>query len=210
MAHHRDFYPTSPRHSHSEIMELSRLTQAAAALSAVLCSKGIRHAFYGSIFPALLAKNPVTDEIFCIVESGPSHCHPFRRVRDAVSGLEEFSVTHSPLTNRLHVTYRRPIPAIDIEILPAGEFGPRVLDSTTVMHIQNVPFLTYSEFIRAKLKNWMIRGSEKDASDIIFVLSQAWDRVDINRIPEQDMDQFAVRNSSVAPAWAALRKRYRR
>lgn len=54
------------------------------------------------------------------------------------------------------------------------------------------------------------RGSEKDASDIIFVLSQSWDRVDINRIPEQDMDQFAVRNSAVAPAWAALRKRYRR
>lgn len=53
------------------------------------------------------------------------------------------------------------------------------------------------------------RGSEKDASDIIFVLSQAWDRVDINRIPEQDMDQFAARNSSVTPAWAALRKRYR-
>lgn len=61
MAPLRDFYPASPRHCHSEIMELSRLTQAAAALSAVLCSRGIGHAFYGSIFPALLAKIPVTD-----------------------------------------------------------------------------------------------------------------------------------------------------
>ena len=92
-----------------------------------------------------------------------------------------------------------------------------------------MPFLTYSEFIRAKLKNWMMyaspfrprlstfvliisfssRGSEKDASDIIFVLTHAWDRVDINRIPEQDMDQFAARNGSVTQAWAALRKRFR-
>ncbi|KAF5340197.1 hypothetical protein D9611_007870 [Ephemerocybe angulata] len=210
MAFHRDFYPTSPRTALSDIMELSRLTQAASALSAVLQSRGIRHAFYGSILPALLAKNSCTDEIFCIVESGPNHLHPFRRVRDAVAGLDDFSVTHSPLTNRLHVTYRRPIPAIDIEILPAGETGPKALDSTTVMQVQNVPFLTYSEFIRAKLKTWMIRGSEKDASDIVFVLSHFWDRVDINRIPELDMDTFAGRNSSVVPAWAALRKRYRR
>ena len=100
-------------------MELSRLTQAAAALSSLLCSRGIRHAFYGSIFPALLAKNPVADvrglqarlnviilsdrdaqEIFCIVETGSNHAHPFRRVRDACAGLDDFSVTHSPMTNR--------------------------------------------------------------------------------------------------------------
>lgn len=209
MAFHREFYPTSPRHPIADIMELPRLTQAATALSAGLMSRGIRHAFYGSILPALLSKTPCTDEIYCIVETGPNHLHPFRRVRDALSGHDDFSVTHSPLTNRLHVTYRRPIPAIDIEILPAGESGPRVLDKTTVMHVSNVPFLTFSEFIRAKLKSWMIRGSEKDASDIIFTLSHYWDRVDINRIPEQDMDVFASRNSSVVPAWVALRKRYR-
>ena len=78
---------------------------------------------------------------------------------------------------RLHVTYRRLIPAIEviqvpfnhlsahlikmhasfqIEILPAGETGPRHLDTSTVMKIQNVPFLTVSEFVRAKLKTWIM------------------------------------------------------
>lgn len=45
---------------------------------------------------------------------------------------------------------------LEIEILPAGEAGPRHLDTTTVMKIQGIPFLTISEFIRAKLKTWMM------------------------------------------------------
>lgn len=43
-----------------------------------------------------------------------------------------------------------------IEILPAGEEGPRHLDASTVMKIQSIPFLTISEFIRARLKTWMM------------------------------------------------------
>ena len=70
-------------------------------------------------------------EIFCIVEGGQNQAHPFRRTRDAVAGNEDFTVTHSPWTNRwvinvvisfsssltpvrLHVTYRRLIPAIEV------------------------------------------------------------------------------------------------
>ncbi|KAH6905358.1 hypothetical protein BKA70DRAFT_1474328 [Coprinopsis sp. MPI-PUGE-AT-0042] len=189
-------------------MDITRLVQAASALSSVLYSHAIRHAFYGSLFPALLAKNPASDEIMCIVEGGLSQAHPFRRVRDALSGNEDFSVVHSTWTNRLHVTYRRLIPAIDIEILPAGETGPRVLDNVAVMKLQGVPFLTYSEFIRAKLKAWMIRGSERDALDITYVLARYWDRVDMNRIPEQDMNSFATKNSTAAPAWISLRRKY--
>lgn len=76
----------------------------------------------------------------------------------------------------LHTTYRGLIPAIDvssfqiwfpvpaakffnlakIEILPAGEEGPRRLDESTVMKIHGIPFLTVSEFIRAKLKCWIM------------------------------------------------------
>lgn len=41
-----------------------------------------------------------------------------------------------------------------IEILPAGEEGPRRLDGATVMMMGRVPFLTITEFIRAKLKAW--------------------------------------------------------
>ncbi|KAF8970436.1 hypothetical protein BDZ97DRAFT_94223 [Flammula alnicola] len=188
--------------------ETRRLLEAATALSLLLRNAGIPHAFYGSVLTAVLANSPLSDEIFCIVEGGQNQAHPFRRTRDAVTGNEDFTITHSPWTNRLHVTYRRLIPAIDIEILPAGETGPRHLDTSTVMKVQDVPFLTVSEFIRAKLNTWVIRGSERDAQDISYVLIRYWNRVDINRITEQDMNLFVTRNASAAPAWAALRRKY--
>ncbi|RDB30398.1 hypothetical protein Hypma_007220 [Hypsizygus marmoreus] len=186
--------------------ETRRLLEAAAALSCLLSASGVPHAFYGNVLTAALSNSPHSNEIFCIVESG--QFHPFRRVRDAVAGNQDFTSTNSPWTNRLHVTYRRLIPAIDIEILPAGEAGPRRLDSTTVMKLQSVPFLTISEFVRAKLNSWMIRGSEGDAQDILYALSRYWNRVDINRIPEQDMSQFVARNPTAAPAWTAIKRKY--
>ncbi|KAF8156850.1 hypothetical protein B0H34DRAFT_475516 [Crassisporium funariophilum] len=188
--------------------ETRRLVEAATALSLLLRNAAIPHAFYGSVLTAVLATTPWSDEIFCIVEGGQNQTHPFRRARDAVAGNEDFTVTHSPWTNRLHVTYRRLIPSIEIEILPAGETGPRHLDTSTVMKIQGVPFLTVSEFVRAKLKTWVIRGSERDAQDISYVLVRYWNRVDINRITEQDMNLFVARNASAAPAWAALKRKY--
>jgi len=51
-------------------------------------------------------------------------------------------------------------------------------------------------------------GSERDAQDISYVLVRYWNRVDINRITEQDMNVFVSRNTSAAPAWAALRRKY--
>ncbi|KAJ7323063.1 hypothetical protein DFH08DRAFT_355666 [Mycena albidolilacea] len=188
--------------------ETRRLLEASAALSHLLRANGIPHAFYGSVLTAVLANSPHSNEIFCIVEGGQNQPHPFRRVRDALAGNGDFSITHSPWTNRLHITYRRFIPAIEIEILPAGETGPRHLDSTTVMKLQGLPFLTISEFIRSKLKTWMIRGGDGDAQDISYVLSRYWNRVDINRIPEPDMNHFVSRNTSVGPAWAAVRRKY--
>ncbi|KAE9410078.1 hypothetical protein BT96DRAFT_1012332 [Gymnopus androsaceus JB14] len=188
--------------------ETRRLLEAASALSRVLVARRVPHAFYGSVFTAVLANAPQCDEIYCIVEGGQHQSHPFRRVRDAIAESEDFSSTLSPWTNRLHVTYRRPIPAIEIEILPAGEAGPRRLDASTIMSIQRIPFLTVSEFIRAKLKTWMIRMSDKDAEDISYVLSRYWNRVDINRIPEQDMNVFVARNSASQPWWLALKRKY--
>jgi len=188
--------------------ETRRLVEAAAALSLLLRNRAIPHAFYGNIVSAVLANTPFSDEIFCIVEGGQNQAHPFRRTRDAVAGNEDFTVTNSPWTNRLHVTYRRLIPAIEIEILPAGETGPRHLDTSTVMKIQNVPFLTVSEFVRAKLKTWVIRGSERDAQDIIFMLGRYWNRIDLNRITEQDMNLFVARNITAAPSWIALKRKY--
>jgi len=183
-----------------------RLLEAASALSHIFRAHDVPHAFYGSLLPAVLSNSPHSDEIFCIVEGG--QIHPFRRVRDAISHSEVFTTTHSPWTNRLHVTFHQLIPAVEIEILPAGETGPRHLNSTTVMGVQGIPFLTISEFIRAKLKNWMIRAQDKDAQDIVYVLMRYWNRVDINRIQEHDMNFFVTRHTAAAPAWAELKKKY--
>ncbi|KAF5318533.1 hypothetical protein D9619_010887 [Psilocybe cf. subviscida] len=182
--------------------ETRRLLEAATALSLLLRAASIPHAFYGSVLTAVLANSPLSDA------SGQNQAHPFRRVRDAVTGNEDFTVTHSPWTNRLHVTYRRLIPAIEIEILPAGEYGPRHLDTSTVMKVQGVLFLSMSEFIRAKLKSWVIAGQERDAQDISYTLTRYWNRVDINRITEQDMNVFVSRNPTAAPAWVSLRRKY--
>ncbi|KAK0204203.1 hypothetical protein DFS33DRAFT_1275259 [Desarmillaria ectypa] len=200
--------------------ETRRLLEAANALSILLRARSVPHAFHGSVLTACLANQPQSDEIFCIVEGGQTQAHPFRRVRDAVVTSEHFTLVQSPWTNRLHVTYRRLIPAIEftlvdsaiphkIEILPAGETGPRRLDGSTVMKIHGVPFLTISEFVRAKLKSWMISRQDRDARDITFVMPRYWSRVDVNRIPETDMDQFVERNAEIRPAWIAIKKKYR-
>ena len=77
-----------------------------------------------------------------------------------------------PHFHRLYVIYNEPIPPVQvccsfpstaqliarhsqIEIVPAGEEGPRNLDTTTIMAIKGVPFLSVTEFIRAKLRVWM-------------------------------------------------------
>ncbi|KAI0703216.1 hypothetical protein C8Q76DRAFT_223108 [Earliella scabrosa] len=188
--------------------EVSRLLQAAAALSQILRDAGVPHAFHGNVLTAVLSKAPLADEICCIVEGGA--VHPFRRVRQACAGNEDFSIVTSPWSSRssLHVKYQRLIPAIDIEILPAGEEGPRRLDSSTVMLVGRVPFLTVTEFIRAKIKAWSIRALERDAQDITFAMSRYWNRVDINRIPEQEMNDFASRFPAVAPSWQDLKRKY--
>jgi hypothetical protein len=95
--------------------ETKRLLEAAASLSSLLHNTGIPHAFHGSVLRAVVSDSEFSDasifspleiiltdypqEIFCIVESGKNQ-HPFRRVRDAISGNDDFTVTHSPWTDR--------------------------------------------------------------------------------------------------------------
>ncbi|THH30843.1 hypothetical protein EUX98_g3342 [Antrodiella citrinella] len=186
--------------------ETSRLLEAAAALSQRLHSAGVPHAFYGSVLNAVLSNAPQADEIYCIVEGGGSH--PFKRVRQACTGTTDLTTTPSPWSNRLHATYHGRIPPIDIEILPAGEEGPRRLDGSTVVLIGGIPFLTISEFLRAKLKAWAIRQLDHDAQDIIYALTRYWDRVDINRIPEQDMRELIAHYPAASPPWKELRRKY--
>ncbi|KAI5121121.1 hypothetical protein M0805_002793 [Coniferiporia weirii] len=186
--------------------ETSRLLEAASVLSQALTASGIPHAFYGTLLIALLSSNAQCNEVLCIVEGGT--VHPFGRVRQAIEGHQSLSVTNSPWTNRLHVTFHEPIPPVTIEILPAGEEGPRRLDDTTVARISGVPFLTVSEFLRSKVKAWTTRGLDHDAQDILWVLARYWQSVDINRIPEQDMDRFVLQYPGAALAWTAIKGRF--
>ncbi|KAI0048934.1 hypothetical protein FA95DRAFT_1582030 [Auriscalpium vulgare] len=186
--------------------ETRRLLEAASALSQSLRASGVPHAFHGSLFVAVLANSPQADEVFCIVEGGT--VHPFRRVRQALTGSTELTITPSPWSNRLHTKYHRCIPPIEIEILPAGEAGPRRLDALNVMMVSGVPFLTISEFIRAKLKTWVIRGAERDAQDITFIIGRYWNSIDINRIPEQDMERFVESVAAAGPGWTAVKRKY--
>ncbi|TRM60359.1 hypothetical protein BD626DRAFT_131352 [Schizophyllum amplum] len=186
--------------------DTQRLRQAAVAFSQLLRSHDIPHAFHGDLLVALVARKPLCDEMACIVENGQRHA--FRRVRDALVTSDDFRTVHSPWTNRLHVTYTDVIPAIEFEILPAGETGPRRLTSNTVMKIQGVPFLTVTEYVRAKLTSWIIRRLDLDAHDLMYVLGRYWNNVDANRIPESDMNVFVTENLEAAPPWAAIRRKY--
>ncbi|KAI0777340.1 hypothetical protein BD413DRAFT_467972 [Trametes elegans] len=186
--------------------EVARLLQAATALSQLLRDAGVPHAFHGNVLTAVLSNASLADEICCVVEGGSAH--PFRRVRQACAGNDDFAIVTSPWSNRLHVKYQRLIPPIDVEILVAGEEGPRRLDSRTVMTLGSVPFLTITEFIRAKVKAWSLRGLDQDARDIVYAMTRYWNKVDLNRIPEQEMNDFAARFPTVAPSWLELKRKY--
>lgn len=53
------------------------------------------------------------------------------------------------------------------------------------------------------------RRLEHDANDIVYALTQYWNQVDINRIPEQDMTDFVTHYADAGPAWAELKRKYR-
>jgi len=181
-----------------------RLLAAAAALSECLNAKQIRHAFYGTITTVVLGSGVNTEDIFCIVE-GSANAHPFRRVREALEGNEDWRVTNSPQQPRLFVTYQLPTPVIMIEILPSGEAGPRRIDNSTAMYIRGIPFLNITEFSRAKLRSWMVGQAPHDAVDLVFVLTRFWHRININRIPDVDMDRFVQHYPATAQSWESLK-----
>ncbi|GJJ10615.1 hypothetical protein Clacol_004842 [Clathrus columnatus] len=224
-----------------------RLFQAASALSTVLRTQNISHAFHGGFLTVLLGSPKSSEELFCIVE-GTGNTHPFRLVRHALSGNEVLTATlvgwsnrqvsfhpvghkalfpflffislvislmelvHSWLNNvdidRLYIKYHEPIPPIEFEVLPAGEEGPRNLNTSRIMQIHHIPFLNITEFARAKLRAWTSRGSQEDAEHLVYVLTRYWERVDINRIPEDDMDRFVSQWPTASSAWTAIKQRY--
>ncbi|KIO33710.1 hypothetical protein M407DRAFT_240898 [Tulasnella calospora MUT 4182] len=180
-----------------------QMFEAAALLSSYLSAAGIPHAFYGGFTSVALGSSRDTEDMCCVVEGG------FRPVRQALQDCDVLTASQSSWSGRLFVTYQEPIPAMEIEVLKAGETGPRKLNASNVMLINRVPFLSVSEFLRAKINNWLIHGSESDAHDIIFVLSTFSQNVDLNRIPEFDMDRFCKSYPGEASfAWNSIKNRY--
>ena len=49
---------------------------------------------------------------------------------------------------------------------------------------------------------------ERDAQDIVYVLTRYWNRVDANRIPEHDMNHFVTNFKAAAPGWTAVKNKY--
>ena len=93
------------------------------------------------------------------------------------------------------------------------------------MKIQGVPFLTITEYVRAKLNSWIMcvrhlfistlrtlkrysRRLDLDAHDLLYVLARYWNSVDANRISDTDMNVFVHENPDAAPPWAAIRRKY--
>lgn len=187
---------------------MSRTTQmfdAAAVLSDLLTTAGITHAFAGN-FESVALGGPErdTEEMICIVMSS------FRHAREAVNAGDPDIMTANMATwaNRLFVKYTEPIPPIEIEICIAGEEGPRNLNPQTVMAHQNLPFLSVTEFMRAKLRVWSTRNTDADAQDVLFILNRYWASIDLNRIPEADMDRLVALYPSAEAPWAAVKQRY--
>lgn len=52
------------------------------------------------------------------------------------------------------------------------------------------------------------RRAEHDAEDIVYVVTRYWNEVDINRVPEQDMDDFVRRYPAAGPAWGQIKRKY--
>jgi hypothetical protein len=60
--------------------------------------------------------------ITCIVETGHNHVHPFRRVKEAVSGNEDFKTTNATWGNRWGAPLLTSIGRVLIVILPRQVF----------------------------------------------------------------------------------------
>jgi hypothetical protein len=73
------------------------------------------------------------------------------------------------------------------------------LDDVRTMFILLTPSLTSST---------TSRGLERDAQDIVFIMCRYWNGIDINRIPEHDMDRFVEVVRAAAPGWAAIKRKY--
>jgi hypothetical protein len=98
---------------------------------------------------------------------------------------------------------------LQIDILPGGEYGPRTLDTCTVQPQHGIPFLSPTEFVRAKLRSWSMTGSTRDAADAAAVLVRCAEWIDPGRVDTAEVKALAAVHGEVIPAWTAVRRRRR-
>ena len=145
-------------------------------------------------------------DVDCIVEGG------FRLVSQTLSAHPAFEVPKGLASDILTVFFRSSIMArrgtkVKVELLKAGVFGPVKLTSSTTMVVNGIPFLTPSEFVRAKVKAWTARGYNRDKMDVLWILRTA-DWLDPKRInPDGGLDDMAEEHPDVAALWEVVRER---
>jgi len=103
---------------------------------------------------------------------------------------------------------------IKVELLTAGEFGPRFItdDKTVFAPVSNnantstkLRFLSPSEFVRTKIKAWTNRQSQGDAADVIWFLQTFGDQLEVDRVnPDGGMDNLADADKAVEALWSKL------
>jgi len=71
-----------------------------------------------------------------------------------------------------------------------------------------VPRFTWLFLMLHFLTHDCSRGAERDAQDIVFIMCRYWNSIDVNRIPEHDMDRFVEVVGAAAPGWAAIKRKY--
>jgi hypothetical protein len=90
---------------------------------------------------------------------------------------------------------------VKVEILICGNFGPQDITpgggniEEVKVGSKDLPFLNASEFIRAKVKAWIARGSTKDFADIYQAMVQyesglKFDRISANGDLEEMIEQL--------------------
>jgi hypothetical protein len=52
------------------------------------------------------------------------------------------------------------------------------------------------------------RSIDGDAQDVLFILNRYWASIDLNRIPEADMERLVSVYPTAEAPWAAVKQRY--
>lgn len=85
--------------------------------------------------------------------------------------------------------WSRSVGAMDLSSCTGEGAGPKELSGKT-MEIHNLPTLSYTELVRAKLKAYSTRIGSWDGDDLVFILTSFYGKVDQKQIGENQARFF--------------------